>query len=46
MTMLYLFQMLCDSSQSIIFCCDNNKAMIKGSVGKGSPLALIATEYL
>jgi hypothetical protein len=35
-----------DSSQSTIFCCNNNKAMIKGSAGKGSPLSLIATEYL
>jgi hypothetical protein len=37
---------VCDSNQSIIFCCDNSNAIIKGSGGKGSPLSLIATEYL
>jgi hypothetical protein len=35
-----------DSSQSITLWCNANKAMIKGSAGKGSPLSLIATEYL
>jgi hypothetical protein len=33
-------------NQSIIFCCDISNAMIRGSVEKGSSLALIATEYL
>lgn len=33
-------------NQLIIFCCSNKRAMIKGSVGKGLPLAFIATEYL
>jgi len=33
-------------SQFIIFCCESNKDISKESVGKGSPLVLIALAYL
>ncbi len=37
---------ICSSNHSIILCCENNRAIITGSLGNGWALALIALAYL
>jgi hypothetical protein len=41
----FLYFETCSDNHLIILCCDNSKAIIKGSVGKGAPLAFITMAY-
>lgn len=42
---LFWLVFVCLANQPIILCCANRRAIIKGSVGNGLPLAFIAKEY-